>query len=75
MQSVFFWTDVLLAISANKSILAVNLDNSLVFVNILSGTENSDENRSNYGAQPISKSDLEAFADSFDFVTLNSPTS
>ena len=63
--------DVLLAISANKSIMAVNLDSSFVFVNILSGTENSDANRTSYGAQPVEKSDLEAFADSFDFAALN----
>jgi hypothetical protein len=64
-------TEVLLAISANKSIMAVNFDKSFVFINILSGTENSDENRTSYGLRPLEKSDLEAFANSFDFAALN----
>lgn len=63
-------TDVLLAISANKSIMAVNLDSSFVFVNILSGMENNDGSMSSYDAPPIKKSDLEAFADSFDFAVI-----
>lgn len=62
--------DILLAIGANKSILAVNLDKSFVFVNILSGAENSDDNRSSYGAKPVGKRDLEALADSFDFAAI-----
>jgi len=63
--------NILLAISANKSIMAVNLDNSFVFVNILSGTENNDSSKTSYGAQPIDKGDLEAFADGFDFAKLS----
>jgi hypothetical protein len=62
---------VLLAISANLSIMAVNFENCFVFVNILSGTENSDESRTSYGAHPVDRSDLEAFADSFDIVALS----
>jgi hypothetical protein len=62
--------DMLLAISVNKSVIVVSLDDSFVFVNILSGTENSDSNRTSYGADPIAKSDLEALADSFNFGVL-----
>jgi len=63
-------TTVILAISANKSLLVANLDNCFVFVNILSGTENNDSSKTSYGAQPIDKGDLEAFADGFDFAKL-----
>ncbi|MDR0819544.1 MAG: hypothetical protein LBN43_08250 [Oscillospiraceae bacterium] len=66
--------EVVLAISGNKSIMAVNLDNSFVFVNVLSGTENNDSSRTSFGASPIEKCDLEAFADSFDLVALNGVT-
>lgn len=63
-------TDVLLAISDNKSIMAANLDNCFVFVNILSGTDN---NRGHaLGAQPVDKSSIEAFAECFDFMAINS---
>jgi hypothetical protein len=64
-------TEVVLGFSANKSVMAANLDNCFIFVNILSGTENSNENKSSYGAQPVEKRDLEVFADSFDFTALN----
>jgi hypothetical protein len=62
--------DVLLAIGENKSAMAVNLDNSIVFANILSGTGNNDESKTSYGAEPVEKSDLEEFADSFDLPAL-----
>jgi len=63
--------DVLLAISENKSIMVVNLDSSFIFVNILSGTENNDSAEYSYGEVPVGRSDLEAFADGFDFSALN----
>jgi len=63
--------DVLLAIGTNKSIIAVNLDNSFVFVNILSGTENNDSAVSSYGEKPLDRYDLEAFAEGFDFLALS----
>ena len=47
------------------------MDGSFVFVNILSGTENGDSQLTSYGAQKITKPDLEAFADSIDFAALN----
>jgi hypothetical protein len=64
--------DVLLAVGENKSVMAVDFDDSFVFVNILSGTKNSDDSRNSYGAAPVDKSELEAFADSFDFAALRS---
>lgn len=62
-------TDVLLAISANKSIMTANLDNCFVFANILSGTDNNGGHA--LGAQPVDKSSIEAFAECFDFVAIN----
>ena len=62
-------TDILLAISANKSIMAVELDNCFVFVNILSGIDNNGGHA--LGAQPMNKNSLEAFAESFDFALIN----
>lgn len=64
-------TPVTLAIGKNKSLLTANMDGSFVFVNILSGTENGDSQLTSYGAQKITKPDLEAFADSIDFAALN----
>ena len=63
-------TDVLLAIRANQSILAADLDNCYVFIHILSGRENTGGHA--VGAQTVDKSTLEAFAECFDFVTINS---
>lgn len=64
-------TDVLLAISKNKSILAADLDNCYVFINIRSGTVN-DSGDGSMGAPTVDKSDLEALAEEFDFVVINS---
>lgn len=61
---------VLLATSANKSIMAADLDNCFVFVNILSGTENNSGHA--LGAQPVNKESLESFAESFDFTMIDS---
>jgi hypothetical protein len=63
--------DVLLAVGANRSAMAAELDGGFVFVNILSGTENSDESLSSYGAAPIDKRALEAFADGFDLAAID----
>jgi hypothetical protein len=63
--------EILLGISENKSVMVVNLENSFVFVNILSGTKNNDSSQTSFGADPVEKSDLEVFADSFDLAALN----
>ncbi len=59
--------EVLLAISADKSLLAANLDYCFVFVNILTGTENQRESSHSFGMETVDSTDLEAFADAFDF--------
>lgn len=64
--------DVLLAISENKSIMVADMESYFIFVNILSGTINNSEVKTSYGALPISKNDLETFAESFDFDKINS---
>ncbi|MDR2513713.1 MAG: hypothetical protein LBD02_00705 [Christensenellaceae bacterium] len=64
--------NVLLAIGANKSILAADLDNGFVFINVLAGTENGNINANSFGAKAITKADLEAFADSFGFPVIDS---
>lgn len=63
--------EVLLAIGTDKSFLAADLDNSFVFVNILSGTENQEAGKTSFGAQTVGQEDLEAFAEGFDFSALN----
>ncbi|MDR0857931.1 MAG: hypothetical protein LBN97_02755 [Oscillospiraceae bacterium] len=63
--------EILLGISENKSVMAANLDNNFVFINILSGTKNNDSSRTSFGANPVEKSDLEALADSFNLAALN----
>ena len=66
--------NVLLAIGAGDSILAADLDESFVIVHILSGTENQDADEQSFGAQTVSREDLEAFAGCFDFSVWNTLT-
>ena len=67
--------DVLLAIGRYKSILAVDMDDCFIFVNIMSGRMNdaagNDGATAAYGAPTLDRMALEAFADSFDFKIIN----
>ena len=65
-------TVVTLALGQDQSVLMAELDNSFVYVHIRSGVENTDSSRSSYGCPTVDKAALEAFADSIDFVTLDS---
>lgn len=61
-------TNVLLGIGDNRSLLAVDLDDCYVFILIRSGTVNDTRE----GVETVDKSDLEAFAEGFDFAVINS---
>lgn len=61
-------TNVLLGIGDNRSLLAVDLEDCYVFILIRSGTVNDTRE----GVETVDKSDLEAFAEGFDFAVINS---
>lgn len=67
--------DVLLALGEYKSILAVDMDNCFIFVNIMSGKSNettgTDGADASYGMPTLDKAALEVFAESFDFTAIN----
>ncbi len=54
--------EVSLALGETKALVIVNLENSFVTINVLTGTAGSD-----FGSSAVTKDDLEAFADLFDF--------
>lgn len=61
-------TNVLLGIGDNRSLLSVDLEDCYVFILIRSGTVNDTRE----GVETVDKSDLEAFAEGFDFAVINS---
>lgn len=67
--------EVLLALGSGKSILAVDMDDCFIFVDIMSGRTNAaagnDAAAAAYGAPALSKAALEAFAEGFDFKAIN----
>lgn len=62
-------TEVLLAIGNNKSIMAADLGNCFVIIDIRSGTVNNRGDGS-LGAQTVDRSSLEDFAECFDFTKI-----
>ncbi len=64
-------TQVLLAMSSDRSILAADLDNCFIFANILSGTDNSDSSKSSFGLPTLDRDNLQYLADSFDFAAMD----
>lgn len=65
-------TAVTLDLSDIKSVMMAELDSCYIFVNIRSGSANNDPSSSSYNRDTLTKEDLEAFADLFDFEKLDS---
>lgn len=63
-------TSVVLCLSEIKAFIMADLGTSFVFLNIRSGSANSDPNRSSYGNDTLTRDDLEAFADMFGFAAM-----
>ena len=59
--------DVQLSMSGDRCVLMADLDNAFVAVNLLGGSEGNSLSMS----QPMTRADLEAFADLFDFNAMN----
>ena len=66
--------ETLLAIGNGKSLVAVDMDTCFIFINVLSGTENSDADKTSYGVETLDKAGLESFAEDFDFDAIESLT-
>lgn len=64
-------TSVILCLGEIKSIIMADLGSSFVFFNIRTGSANNDPNRSSYGSDTLAKTDLEEFADMFDFTAMS----
>lgn len=65
-------TAVTLDLSNVKSVMMAELENCNILVNIRSGSANNDPSRSSYNRDPLTKEDLEAFAELFDFEKMGS---
>lgn len=65
-------TSVILCLGEIQSIIMADLGSSFVLFNIRTGSANNDPNRSSYGRDTLTKSDLEEFADMFGFAAMRS---
>lgn len=63
--------EVMVALGSAQSIIAADLENCFVLVDILSGTHNIMQAHASYGEYKVTQEDLEAIADSFDLAAID----
>lgn len=64
-------TTVTLDLGANKSAIMADMENGFVYVNVRSGTENTDTMRDGLGPDTLTREDLEELADAINFTALD----